>query len=105
MGAGHPTLGKADPYAAAHEGIPRNPNRNGPQQLRHPDLVRTEYFFLRCPSDQAHAEDMVFAVSIDTDRPAFVINLESEVPRFFPPRALGGMAGIAEGIWRVEIRK
>jgi hypothetical protein len=64
-----------------------------------------EYFFPRCPADQAHAEEMVFAVSINTARPAFVINVESEIPLFFPPRALGGMAGIAEGIWREEVRK
>jgi hypothetical protein len=49
-----------------------------------------EYFFFRCPADQVHAEDMIFAVSIDTGRPAFVINLESEIPRFYPPGALGG---------------
>jgi hypothetical protein len=64
-----------------------------------------DYFFLRCPADQAHAEEMVFAVSIDTARPAFIINVESTIPLFFSPRALGGMAGIAEGIWREEIRK
>jgi hypothetical protein len=64
-----------------------------------------EYFFLRCPADLEHARDMIFAATIDTARPAFVINLESPIPRFFPPRALKAMAGIAEGIWREEIRK
>jgi hypothetical protein len=64
-----------------------------------------EYFFLRCPADQLHAEDMVFTVPIDTARPAFIINVESTIPLFYPPRALGGVAGIAEGIWREEVRK
>jgi hypothetical protein len=40
----------------------------------------TEYFFLRCPADQPRAEDMVLAVSVDVNRPAFLIDLEQPVP-------------------------
>jgi hypothetical protein len=65
----------------------------------------SKYFFLRAPLDADNARDCVMAISVDTNRPACLINLEAPVPRYFDPTCVGGAVAAAEGIWREEIRR
>jgi hypothetical protein len=66
---------------------------------------RTEHVFLRAPDNIGRAWDMEMAMSIDTNRPAFLINLEAPVLRFIVPTWVSGAMGVTEGIMRKEMLK
>jgi hypothetical protein len=46
---------------------------------------RTEHVFLCAPGNVSRTWDMEVAISIDTNRPAFLINSEAPVLRFIDP--------------------